>query len=322
MDKISIVVPVHDVKEYLERCLDSLTGQDYSDYEIILVDDGSSDGSEEICDRIAKNKDGIRVIHHDKCRGLSAARNTGIDASAGEYIIFVDSDDFMRNGALSKLMRIMKKYGCDIVQCGYEKGSDDKFLPSTKKYIAKLYGPNKALDGYRLKSQAWGKLYKACLFEDIRFPEGVINEDEFTTYKLVYKSSGIAITDEKLYYYYQRESSIMGRVISAKGRPEHKDDWLKAYLQRIAFFKREHEPEMVYRTYEKECTDLILRYTEMAASGAAEPEELKRYHERYTKCYRFAVRKKRITPVRRVFYGLFKYFPGFIARIVGANLRK
>lgn len=323
MEKVSIIVPVHNVAPYLERCIQSLLHQDCSDYEIILVNDGSTDNSGEICDAFVKKHAIIKIIHHQNCMGLSAARNSGLDAAEGDFVTFVDSDDFVRCDFLQKLTELAEHYGAQLVQCGYEKGTGSSFTLEKQPFKTEALSAKDALSGYHLKSQACCKLYKRELFSGVRFPVGVIHEDEYITYKLAFRCKRIVLISEKLYYYYQRPASIMGRVTQTQPENRRRNDWVLAYLERIAFFKEKNEIQLVYRTYEKFCVDIILRYVEMIRSGGEKNRKRRRnYHRVYKRCYVQAMKKTHIPWKRKIIYSMFRFFPGICGHIAAHfNLR-
>ena len=214
---ISVIVPVYQVELYVRKCLDSIIEQEYENLEIILIDDGSTDGSSQICDDYKSKDKRIKVIHREN-GGLSSARNAGIDIANGEYIAFIDSDDWVDPKYIEKLYSVCEIYDCDIAQCSYENViNEDDFIWKDKTGGNKqpmLYtGREFSYATYRLLSWecnlVWNKLYKKSLFEDIRFPVGKIHEDEFTTYKLVWKSDKVGVISDQLYYYRYRIGSIM-----------------------------------------------------------------------------------------------------------------
>lgn len=212
-DSVSIIVPVYNVEKYVSVCIDSIVHQSYRNIEIILVDDGSTDKSGVICDKWQKKDRRIKVIHK-KNGGLSSARNVGLDNAHGEYISFIDSDDFIKEDMLSSLIKEMKNYECDIVCCNYfYYSNNNKQLHNVQIKENKLYSSTEAInnlfyDGY-YKFYAWNKLYKRSLFGyQIRYPEGKLFEDITTTYKLFKKSNNILFLNRALYFYRVRQNSI------------------------------------------------------------------------------------------------------------------
>lgn len=212
--KVSIIIPVYKVEDYLEKCIDSIIGQSYKNIEIILVDDGSPDNCGKICDEYASKDRRIKVIHKTN-GGLSDARNYGMDVATGEYICFVDSDDFISQYYVQRLLTVGLLNGSDIVVCNFEfideKGN--KWIRKEKE--TKVYTSEEAirdlLTVQNTEVMVWNKLYKRSLFtkNNIKFPVGKIHEDNFTTYRLYDKANNVSLINDKLYYYLQRNNSIM-----------------------------------------------------------------------------------------------------------------
>lgn len=211
---ISVIIPVYNMERYLSRAVDSVISQSYKNLEIILVDDGSTDRSPEICDMYGKTDSRVKVIHKEN-GGLSSARNAGIDASSGEYISFVDSDDFVNINFISMLFNSCIKEGTDIAICNYKKvffrGRDKACEKKSPTEI--ISGEEAALEIVDLDAgtyiPAWNKLYKREVFGDIRYPDGKYSEDFYISYKLLSNADKVSIIDEKLYGYVQRKESII-----------------------------------------------------------------------------------------------------------------
>lgn len=242
---ISVIIPVYQVAPYLERCIGSVIDQTYHNLEIILVDDGSTDGSGKICDEYAGKDSRIKVIHQ-KNRGLSEARNRGIDIAGGEYLSFVDSDDWIDQRFIKVMYGISDEAGCDIVQCNFQNVIDDCSEGDKREGSYTVYSPEEfSAATYTLLSWkcnlAWNKLYKATLFEGIRYPTGKIHEDEFTTYKLIWRAERIAVTNTRLYFYRQRTDSIMGSAYSLK-----RLDAGTAYQERERFYQEKGKAELLH----------------------------------------------------------------------------
>ncbi|MDD9148995.1 MULTISPECIES: glycosyltransferase family 2 protein [unclassified Sporolactobacillus] len=209
---ISVVVPVFNVEKYLPRCIESIIRQSYKDLEILLVDDGSSDGSGRICDQYGKIDKRIKVIHK-KNGGLSDARNVGIDLARGNYIGFVDSDDYIHEDMYLSLYDTIRLNGCDIAEVGYQTFFHDDDIKDPDDYSRViLYTKQQAVIGaivnHQCQTYVWNKLYKKELWNKVRFPKGKLFEDEFTTYKIFNRSAKVAVLNKKMYYYFQREKSI------------------------------------------------------------------------------------------------------------------
>lgn len=238
-DKISVIVPVYKVEQYLERCVKSIQNQTYKNLEIILVDDGSPDSCGEICDRFAKEDKRIHVIHKPN-GGLSDARNAGIEVSTGKYVAFVDSDDWLDADMLEILYQACVQYDADIAECSYRNLYSDCVVEETE-CTAKIvegdavFALEGMLDWKYFKPNAWNKLYKRHVIGDVRYPKGKIHEDEFTTYKFFYNARKLVYVDISKYNYDRRRTdSITGE----KFREANLDScW--AFRERMDFF-REH----------------------------------------------------------------------------------
>lgn len=239
MSAVSVIVPVYKVEEYLSRCIQSILNQTWSDFELILVDDGSPDRCPFICDEWAKKDKRIKVIHKEN-GGLSDARNAGLKIALGKFIAFVDSDDWVNPEYLQILVDSMRNNDCDIVECNIirTQSKNDLVDDFDEKCVKiDLYQPEDALkeliiDG-RFHQYVWNKLYKNNVIDRIFFEKGKTNEDEFWTYKIFGNAKRIGLVDCQLYYYFQRETSIMGERYSLK-----RLDALDAKLQRQKYIER------------------------------------------------------------------------------------
>ena len=216
--KISVIVPVYKVEEYLERCVDSIINQTYKNLEIILVDDGSPDLCPVMCDKYAERDSRITVIHKEN-GGLSDARNFGIDAASGEYIAFVDSDDYINENYIEKLSEAMHKDNADISLCSLlvvdEKGkklstdiSNDSPLSNEVITGREVLERRYEFNGWYYVV-VWNKLYKRDIFDTIRFPYGKVHEDEFVFHKIMYNCKRVSVINERLINYVRRDFSIM-----------------------------------------------------------------------------------------------------------------
>lgn len=227
-DLVSVIVPIYNVEQYLERCIKSIQNQTYINLEIILVDDGSPDNCGEICDRYATEDERIKVVHKVN-GGLSDARNAGLDIAKGDYFFLVDSDDWIHKQTIEIMMQMIEKNNCDLAICGYQ------YAYEGKEYSDKALDLKTILDQYtnvnRYRAQeiyftnpdkrleytvAWNKIYHKDLFKNIRYPKGKVHEDEFTTFKLLHEAKKIGIIEEPLYYYFVRNDSIMGEFKASR----------------------------------------------------------------------------------------------------------
>jgi len=215
MAKISVIVPVYNVEVYLDKCVKSIVNQSYRDLEIILVDDGSLDRSSELCDMWAQKDRRIRVIHQ-KNKGLSGARNAGLHIAKGDYLGFVDSDDYIALTMFEQMISAIQESNAELCICGVQWVNEDQSI-YTK--VAKSPIKNEIIDRekafYKLSDEkdfyyitVWNKLYKKSIFDKIRFPENRIHEDEFLIHHIFNQCSRIVSIKNELYYYVQRSNSI------------------------------------------------------------------------------------------------------------------
>lgn len=229
---VSVIVPVYKVELYLERCLESIINQTYKDLEIILVDDGSPDKCPEICDQYAEYDKRVKVIHKPN-GGLSSARNAGIDVMNGEYVTFIDSDDFISEDAIEKWVHYIKEYHANIVVGKYQIYNKGDILERNSTGKVEKWSVCDALrymfiiDG-KLCS-AWGKLYDARLFERLRYPEEIqYAEDMYVIHLLFHEAENIVFTNDVQYYYSQEGASLVRSAFSEKKlqRVEAVEKWI------------------------------------------------------------------------------------------------
>lgn len=235
---VSVIVPVYKVENYIKNCLESLINQTYLNWEAILVDDGSPDRSGEICEEYAVRDRRFKVIHKNN-GGLSSARNEGVVHAKGQYVFYLDSDDYIHCNTIRHLLSIAIQNNAEIVQCDFVRGSDIKFPDSDIKEKISIYNKYTIFTSFTAKIITCGKLYKRSIIGSIRFPEGLINEDDFTTWKFYYNAGCIVVTNLPLYYYTCNPKSIMAQKIK---RPDFR--YFDAYRERIAFFKERNEIDL------------------------------------------------------------------------------
>ena len=235
--KVSIIIPVYNVEKYLPQCLDSVLSQTFKDLEVLVVDDGSTDKSGRICDEYAAADSRIRVFHTEN-RGLSAARNYGLDRCNGEYVAFLDSDDWLEEKAIRLLVEAILSESADIAVCGHyvewidhsEVGmaSMSSRVPQGDQIIRDY------LHGNDIGVQVWNKLYRVRLFEHIRFPVERLHEDIVTTYRLLDAARRLVRVPEPLIHYRMRKSSI-GKTHRLKNLT---DCWTSCYERYEALKER------------------------------------------------------------------------------------
>lgn len=263
MELISIIIPIFNVEAYLDRCITSVCGQTYQNLEIILVDDGSTDRSGRICEGWAARDPRVRVIHQPNS-GVSAARNTGLHAASGDWIIQVDSDDYVAPYAVEHLLDASRSTGADMVICDFVKGCDEAYCFTKNTAAAVETGDGVSMirrlydgDHNALRyGVPWCKMSRKKLYEGISYPDGKIFEDIYTTHKLLFRCDRIAVLETPLFYYFQRPGSIMNMSFSMK-----KLDYLQALVERVAFFKNHGLNELEQIAYDELLHSLVWEYS-------------------------------------------------------------
>lgn len=248
---ISVIVPVYNVEKYICKCLESIIDQTYKNIEIILVDDGSTDNSGSICDEYSYRNSKIKVIHKQN-GGLSSARNEGLKSANGDFVTFIDSDDWVVTSYLEEMLLCQQKYDADIVQCNrwFE---DERCKKTEKVYLWNNIDAVNALWGeyYIPTVNSTCKLIRRTLFDNLRFTEGMIHEDEMIAHRLLYSINKMAFMDKDMYCVVRNPQSITRTAYSLK-----KLDILKAYEDRLLFFKAVKEDKI----YARVCYLYILEF--------------------------------------------------------------
>lgn len=271
-DKVSIIVPIYKVEAYLDKCVESIVNQTYSNLEIILVDDGSPDNCPKMCDEWAKKDERIRVIHKPN-GGLSDARNAGMAVATGEYISFVDSDDFLAEQYVEfQLKAIMdnnvKMSACDF--CLFYDGDivSDRVGLGIISVSSSEDAIGDILNNRKVRAVAWNKMFHRTLLIGEEFPQGKYHEDEFFSYRIIHKAGKIAYIDSKLYYYRQRQGSIM-----ASFNIKHLEV-LDAYLERLNLFENEY-PELYLKDKTIFCVSCVQFYRTALKADDCDKGEIK-----------------------------------------------
>ena len=248
MAEVSIIVPVYQVEKYIRQCVDSILAQTFTDFELILVDDGSKDGSGEICDEYAGMDERVKVVHKEN-GGLSDARNRGMDQAVGKYFMFVDSDDYIAPTMLESLYSSMRRENADIVVCNFrftfDNASEKNFSTEVKAEVltgAEIFYDRKNERNYGIWTVAWNKLYKRETIGKVRFRFGKYHEDEFWANDIYQMDIKVVTIPECLYYYRQREDSIMGKKDIARDF-----DIVEALQERIYIYLK--KPEYADQAY-------------------------------------------------------------------------
>lgn len=286
---VSVVIPIFNVEKYIRECVNSLLRQTYKNMEIILVDDGSPDNCPNICDSYLALDKRIKVIHKNN-GGLSDARNKGIDIATGQYLVFVDGDDFLLPDAIGRMVKIAAEYHADIVCIRYIRCEEDesfmnmKISRKTTEKILKYEGIDKIrefLSGDTINTTAWGKMYCTKFFKKIRFPYGKYHEDVYTTYKLVDIAERIVSSSYIGYVYRKNRKSITGEQFSEK-----RLDAIEGKIFQAEFIKRKY-PMLIDEAY----VDIIYACNTclklMAISGYKNLDIYKKLHDLYKKYGRY-----------------------------------
>lgn len=305
---ISVIVPVYNVEKYIRKCIESVLNQTFQDFELILVDDGTKDKSGEICDAYAQKDPRIKVIHQEN-KGLSGARNTGLKKAEGEFLAFIDSDDFILNTYLQTLYECAVLYEADAAVCSYQyvwmkaeqKPGTGESCPYVSKTSKRKREMEKALQVYtgreaaekivryneRRMTVAWGKLYRKNLKQMLFFPEGKTHEDEFVIYRALYRAQRVVVSDRRLYCYLQREESIMNSRFSRK-----RLDKLEALREAAAFFEDENDKALAAYAFKRYLLNIQISWYRVHKYMGEEKELLQKLRDQWKNVY--AERKKEI----------------------------
>lgn len=235
---ITVIIPCYNVEKYLSECIDSILNQTYSCLEILLINDGSTDSTGDICDRYKQKDSRIRVIHQSN-KGIATTRNIGVKEATGKYIFWIDSDDYVCSYIIEKLYKLLIDYSADMSICNYIEGSCRNYNFQKKDSIIECFEARQGLN-YIYKNNhysfimaaSWAKLIKKSCYDSLRYPDGKIFEDIYISHHLIHNCQRIVYTDEIMYYYYKWPESILGKKIY-----KAKLDYLGAFEERIHFFE-------------------------------------------------------------------------------------
>ena len=312
-NKISIIIPVYNVENYIERCIDSLISQSYINLEIILVDDGSTDKSGEICDRYAVVDNRIKVIHI-KNSGRGEARNIGLSQANGQYIGFVDSDDWVEKDLYKYMIENIEETKADISICAYYECLDDiknKKMLYEKSFVctgkeALHYTMSNVIGVYWLNIAIWNKLYKKAVVENIRF-RGREYEDIMYNAEVLYSARNVSYINKCLYNY---RLSRKGSIITEGFQRKTIELEMKFKEERVEFFKRNNEIKLARDAEAVVIHDKLLYYAFMSLSKDNYSEYIKKYKEDLRKCGFIADTKTNIALL------VFRCFPRLWIKII------
>lgn len=263
---ISVIVPVYNVENWLAKCINSILLQSFRNFELLLIDDGSSDNSSKICKKFLSKDDRVKYFYK-KNGGLSDARNYGLKKATGRYVVFIDSDDYIKKDYLYLLFNSIESTNSDVAVCGFEwvdkEGEVIYNVPiSNIEQHQIISGKNLLRDVFKHEGYAfvvvWNKIYKKELFDHIKFDVGRLYEDEFINFKLFWNVQKVSIVNQKLYCYVQRDGSIKNSKISEKKII----DFNKLHEERTSFYKENDEAlyVMANKSYRKWIVSTLGKY--------------------------------------------------------------
>lgn len=299
MAEVSIIVPVYQVEKYIRQCVDSILAQTFTDFELILVDDGSKDQSGQICDEYARMDTRVKVIHKEN-GGAADTRNRGMDQSVGNYVMFVDSDDYIAPTMLECLYKNMLNENADIAACNYlyffENDSKKDFATNVKSEVltgSEIFYYKKNERNYGFWTVVWNKLMKRETVGKVRFRSGKYYEDEFWANEIYQMDIKIVTIPECLYYYRQHENSTMRQKKIARSL-----DIIEAFQERIYIYLKEQKyAEQAYKVLV-----YLLEHLEESKSLITNEDERKKYiqAEKRTKDIVNQLKKRKLSIIQKV----------------------
>lgn len=319
MPEISVIVPVYNVEKYVEQCIKSIVNQTFKNFELIIVDDGSTDNSGKLCDNFAENDYRIHVIHTEN-RGVAAARNKGLDIAIGEFICFVDSDDYVQNNYLAYMYGQIRNSDYDFVSCTANFVNENSFLLQRNSYdTKKMIIDSNIIKTYMttnyIEDVAWNKLYKRDVWENLRYLENVNYEDTEIIIRLLKRCRKILFTNEYLYNYRIRAGSILnynGYDINKKKYSEKNLDLFMVYESRAAQLRETEWETECYRMILILAGDYLLHIRDFPKSEQnIVASECRKWYRKYKKYLR---NSKLFSNKERIFVLLEIYIPELIAK--------
>lgn len=304
MEKISVLVPVYNVEKYLVKCIESILNQRYQNIEVLLVNDGSTDGSEKICLAYAQKDARIKYFKKEN-GGLSDARNAALERACGAYVTFVDADDYLDENFLLFLYQGLEREKADIAISAYtrvtEKGDFLKAepLPTQANFLSGREVCKKIFEkeGYRFVV-AWNKLYKMDLFKQLRFDVGKLHEDEYIAFKLLYEVEKVAIVPELLYHYVERENSITTSKMT-----EHRMKCLLEYQTlRMAFYEAKEDEELFFLSC-RFLLSFLMQFIEKHPDFS-KGKHLRLLQKNYREAFKKLPKRKKLGFVKKVYYAM------------------
>lgn len=324
-EKITVIIPVYNVEQFLARCIDSIRNQSYKNLEILLIDDGSTDKSAKICDEYAEIDERIRVIHQEN-KGIASVRNLGVSQATGNYIFWIDSDDYVSGEIIFVLYSNLKRYHADMSICEFKKGNEidyvfsqnntDTCIEFTAQYAHEMLYKNNHTAF--VIAASWAKLIKKELYEGLVYPEGKLFEDIYMSHYLIQRCSKIIYIDKVLYYYYQWPDSILGKTLRIE-----KLDYLDAFKDRISFYQNLNNAKLLEMARIQYLHSLIWEYSRVK-NILHNKELMKKIKREYRQCYKLGIENKAV-PNETQGYMLFFYLSPalreFMDKVQGKILR-
>lgn len=307
MDLISVIVPVYCVEPYIEQCINSILNQSFHNLEVILVDDGSPDACPQICDDYAKKDQRLKVIHKEN-GGLSDTRNVGLDIASGEWIAFVDSDDFLEPTMLQTLYEASVTQKADMAVCNAAFFDSQRYL-CRPDWFSVNDGCISGLDVLktgRIPTSlvvAWNKLYRRAIFETVYYPVGRIHEDEAIAHQVLYMCDKIVCLDQKLYYYRQNPNGITKKAFNI-----NRLDAILALADRVHYYQSHGLKDYSAPVINDFCWQLMDKFYRIEIS-----KENQKKHRQCIKAARmifpYYIRSKETTRAEKVVYCIFCISP-------------
>ena len=312
---VSIIVPVYNVENYLKQCLDSVINQTYKDIEIILIDDGSTDNSGKICEEYAKKDARIKFFRQEN-KGLSAVKNRGIETASGDYIMFIDSDDYPDAQMCEKLLNALSEQDADMAVCHYSYIDDGgNLLPSSdfggyrpfpdSVLTSKEYIESICQYGSMVCVVSWNKMYKKAIFKNLRFAEGKLAEDELIIHHIADACSKISIISGKYYYYRIRKGSITNTEHLVK-----RLDNTNALLDRLKFIKeRNYDAEFILGLEKEIINDFIRSIRMLDKNDKEHRAEVKRFNKTLKPIVKHLLANGNLTKSEKTIFRIFRINP-------------
>lgn len=323
---VSVIIPVYNVESYVGRCIESILGQTYENLEIILINDGSKDNSLEVCRKYANRDSRIRIVSQQNA-GCSAARNTGLSIATGQYISFVDSDDYVHSEYIEYLLDLCKRYNCQVSQVQYTYVYDDPSENSWQSIVRASLNKNEEhviekkwtfQDLFTSKSRSYrviacGKLYSRELFETYRFPVGKLYEDEDASFFLGYNAQNLVISSRHMYFYFMSQGSI-----TRNNNNYVNWDFLDHHKKIISFLEENNDVIMLNVERKELCIRLMLRYFK-SVKNKYDRNDINLLKQEFDLQYSQIQKNKYIPNKEWILLSLYSMFPSFVTSVINAT---